>query len=258
MEHQPTSELSKRGVISLAILGLFFGFGWLVWHSYSERPQLGADGQPRLVRVDVKNFKTKPEDPEGRDYNDDRSPFRDRLLSKVNEPVTGPFKRSEVGLPPEGFENAANNPLRDLLPQLKPDSVSPGDDVEEAESWPVPIRKPLSTEPATVASVPDASLPNTASAGSSATEPVEITTPGTEPVYRVQILASADENAARSGLRQLQSRYDDLIGTMPPLLIRGTDGMYRARIGAFIESGGALSVCNALKERGQDCFVTND
>jgi hypothetical protein len=78
-------------------------------------------------------------------------------------------------------------------------------------------------------------------------------------IYRVQLAAVDTEEAAQSYWRETKTSLPDLFANVEPLFDRREIDeriFYRVWIGEFDRRAEADEYCGAIKDKGQDCFVT--
>mgnify|MGYP002621652886 CR=1 FL=1 len=79
-------------------------------------------------------------------------------------------------------------------------------------------------------------------------------------VYVMQLSAHNDVSTARGTWTILYNRNADILGGLSPLIQKGVSAtghsFYRLRTGPFPQKADGMTLCQALKARGQDCFVT--
>jgi hypothetical protein len=76
--------------------------------------------------------------------------------------------------------------------------------------------------------------------------------------YRVQLLAVRDEAAAAGAWNGLQQRFPGVLGQLRSRVQRADVGdatFFRLQAGPFADRAGASATCEALQQRGTDCFV---
>ena len=95
-------------------------------------------------------------------------------------------------------------------------------------------------------------------AGAAAAAPAQETLPRVSSPYAVQISSQRSAGAAKQSYEDLSQRYAGIIGgrgvDIRQVEVKGKT-YFRVRIPAD-SSGTANRMCNAMKARGGDCFVT--
>lgn len=84
--------------------------------------------------------------------------------------------------------------------------------------------------------------------------------PASSDIFRVQLAAHSSEERAQKVWQTLQKKFPDLLQALTSkiqFVDPGSDKpvVYRLQIAPFEERSGANELCEALKDRGQDCFV---
>jgi len=93
-------------------------------------------------------------------------------------------------------------------------------------------------------------------------QPVATRQPAQQTVkgYVMQLSAHNNVGTARATWTRLYNKNSDILGGLSPLIQKGvsTAGLtfYRLRTGPFTQKADGMTLCQALKGRGQDCFVT--
>ena len=124
-----------------------------------------------------------------------------------------------------------------------------------------PAAAPDRSAPGRVA--PPPRRPPATSAETRSTRPTNQAQPRKAPtrsVFRVQMGARQDADEAAKDLKTIQSRYRDLIGTLPAHIetvrLEGRGVWHRLQYGDFATKSEARALCDAIKRRhGQDCWV---
>jgi hypothetical protein len=148
------------------------------------------------------------------------------------EPVTAPT-------PPAAEPPAAVAAAPAAAPTPEPRVTPPTAAAPAAQSEP-----PLRAEPAEPVAV--AALPTPALASDF------------NGAYRVQLLAVRDEAAAAGAWNGLQQRFPGVLGQLRSRVQRADVGdatFFRLQAGPFADRAGASATCEALQQRGTDCFV---
>lgn len=90
-----------------------------------------------------------------------------------------------------------------------------------------------------------------------ALSPHGVSTPEASAVYSVQLAALADEQSARSMWQDLRRRHGDLLGGLEAQFEPATDSghsLVRLRVGPVATLAATRTLCEQLRQRGQDCY----
>jgi len=229
-------EQGTRGpvfaVVGLIVLVAFMGVVWVAYHQgvrngRQQPPLIVAEGGPiKEVPTDT-GAQPEPESPALNALGGEPPKAPEVLMPPPETPIAPPAP--DVAMPPPsdtigGVE--ADEPVPDAVPAPKPDT---------AAAAPAPA--------ATPAAVPSAPAPAAVAAGD----------------FLVQIAAFRSDVEAQQAWTKLQAKNEDLLSAYAPNVAQadlGAKGIYfRLRFGPFKDRADAISVCESLKARKQDCLV---
>ena len=214
-----------------------------------------------LITAEEGPDKIAPEDPGGMDVPDQDKTVYDAMTGEeaAEEP--------EHLLPP-AEEPAPEGPVAEAL-EAEPIDNMVGSPAESAAATDSALDAPMEQPAGEAVPVPPAeTMPE---AERAAPEPTpEPATPAVEPALAVASAPGGDylvqigsfrsaETAAQEGVR-LSALHNDLLGALEVSVQRADLGAdkgvyYRTRVGAFASRTQADTLCDALKDRKQDCLV---
>lgn len=249
-------------VVTLVIAGL-------VYLAYMKGLEDGQSSTPPVLLADNEPVKVKPEEPESRPENEDLNiysimteddppaePGTGEVESLVYDPKSSgepasenetPAETSVVSAAEKATENTASPDLasRDAAieaimgGQAEEQVDKPADDIGDL------VAKLNGTQTSELAQTPPKPAPTAPSASAGA--------------YIIQLLSVRTAEQADNEFKRISRKYKDLISDREPLIIPrdlGEKGIYyRVNIAGFETKSAASSLCNRLKERGQDCLV---
>jgi hypothetical protein len=279
-------------LLAAAMGGILMGGAF--WWGFEVGKQNALEQTPPVVRADPSPIKEAPEDPGGLQV-----PHQDKLVLQdaeqdngVEAPVTlAPQPEQPVAPPPRLVEtDAARTVDSDQLPPpppalrnvpqpLRPPPAAPQAETQAAVPPPPPIPTadgeeaaatpvaPAGTPPAQ--SQPAAAPQPAALAQTQAAAPAPATAPAPAPQqpaaapaaggFRVQLAAYRTPEAALAGWKALQARYEDLLGSLEPTVVRADLGdrgvFHRLQAGPYVSTEAANAACTALRARNQACLV---
>jgi cell division protein FtsN len=285
LPNEPTSDVDdqqeaygRRGpfllVVAMIVLVAFLG---VVYVAYQQGIRQGQQMSPPLIVAEPGLVKVEPADPGGFEepYQDtfvlngeDTESLLETLLPPPEEPLERPASAEEMEAtlvtdPPEAAEpeseilNIQSPPsLEELFEAVVEESATPDEPDAGAgyfELPPEPEGPAPTSEPGidTVATGSTPPLPSqSASSGISAAA-------GS---FVVQVAAVSSQARAQSKQNDVQDSHEAiLIGLafdIQEAVVPDRGTFYRVRIGPFDTRPQAVDLCETLKARGQDCYVT--
>lgn len=278
-------------IFAVIVLAAFVG---IVWLAYQQGVRHGQMSAPPIIQASNEPFRVAPEDPEGmaapRETLTDEvfagesldqqaaavvPSAEEPIVTARNEPVIEDRTESSatdsnsgtsvtLAVPPPSSrvrDAGGSTDLREATTTpTTPTEDEAAHEVEMAtiETAAEPEPQPMVTQPApelrtqSVASNPDVQGP---------------IAPGEESLFRaggtyvVQIASVPNQGDATGVWNRLQSRYASIVGSyaqdIQPVDLGERGTWYRLRIGYFGSSADATTVCNQLKDAGQDCLVAS-
>ncbi len=255
--------------VAMIVLVAFLG---IVYVAYQQGVRQGQQMNPPLILAEPGPMRVEPEDPGGFE-----EPYQDTfvlngegteglvetLLPPPEEPVERPvsaeeIKAAETVMPEsEILEIPAAPGREELVADVveAPEEVATEPDATPMEPMETPsVTTPLVTAPPVTLPEEDIviepSPPSPASAGI-------LPTAGS---FVVQVAAVPDSEQARAKQNDVQADHEAiLIGLafdiQGPVVVNQRT-FYRVRIGPFDTRVQAIDLCETLKARGQNCFVT--
>jgi cytoskeletal protein RodZ len=254
--------------------------GGAFWWGFEVGRQNALEEEPPVERADLSPIKEAPIEPSGLQV-----PHQDVLVLRniedddgVDAPVTLASAPEQPGAP---------------APRLVEPDVPSARAVETTQLPPPPLIRETGTlatvrpPPQTIAPVPAAAppplIPATSSETPAAPEAMSLPTASTLPqraavqptpavaqvatspanvgVFRVQLAAYRSPNAAATGWQTLQTRYEDLLGTLESTVVQvnlGERGVFhRLQAGPYTSRATADNACTALRARNQACLVVS-
>ena len=233
-------EQGSRGpvfaVVGLIVLVAFMGVVWVAYHQgvrngRQQPPLIVADSGPvKEVPADT-GAAPAPESPALNALGGEQPKAPEVLMPPPETPISPPEEPADTAMstpaPAPADSPEADEPAADATPAPKP-----------AVAAPAPAPEPVSTPAPAPAAAPAA-----VAAGD----------------YLVQIAAFRSDAEAQAAWTKLKGKNEDLLGTYSPNVMQadlGAKGIYfRLRFGPFSTRDDAISVCESLKARKQDCLV---
>ncbi len=272
-------------IFAVIVLAAFVG---IVWLAYQQGVRHGQASAPPIIQASNEPFRVAPDDPEG--MAEPQESLTDEVLAgegigqetatimpSAEEPIVTsrtetPQEEEVASAAPSSTGLAVPPPSSRVRDAGANDNLSAAETAAEeaaaeiaareaelaaaeaeviAEPEPEPVRQPeLRTQTVTVDPEIEGPLPP---------EAVSLFRAGG--TYVVQIASVPNAADADGVWNRLQSRHEPIVGSYVQdvqsvdLGERGT--WYRLRVGYFATSDDANTVCNQLKDAGQDCLVAS-
>lgn len=272
-------------IFAVIVLAAFVG---IVWLAYQQGVRHGQASAPPIIQASNEPFRVAPDDPEG--MSEPQESLTDEVLAgegigqetatimpSAEEPIVTsrtetPREEEVASAAPSSSGLAVPPPSSRVRDAGANDNLSAAETAAEeaaaeiaareaqlaaaqaeviAEPEPEPVRQPeLRTQTVTADPEIEGPLPP---------EAVSLFRAGG--TYVVQIASVPNAADADGVWNRLQSRYEPIVGSYVQdvqsvdLGERGT--WYRLRVGYFATSDDANTVCNQLKDAGQDCLVAS-
>lgn len=258
--------------MGMVVLGAIFAVAWMSYQ-YGVRSRPFTDGQ-RYVTADPEPIKIRNPAVDDTDDNRDRAVF-DQFDGAPDEPVEviaeGPEEPVARNLDDpissivaEADAGVTDDAVADRIAELAraDEALQQGDAPAEDNQAPeaAPSLKPTTSEPTNARPVVEptptsATLSEAASTEARASAAVSALS-GT---HLVQVGAVRSEDEANATWSRLQSKLGDFAAGKTTDYERADLGdrgiYYRIRLGPFASRDSAITFCEGLKERGQDCLV---
>lgn len=206
-------------VVGLIVLVAFMG---VVWVAYHQGVRNGRQ-QPPLIVADQSPLKEVPTDTGAAPLPE--SPALNALGGEAP-------KAPEVLMPPPETPMTPPAPAPAAAPEAVPEAPMSA----EADE---PVSESAAAEPAPA--------------------PAPVPAPVASGDFLVQIAAFRSDAEAQQAWTKLQAKNEDLLKSYAPNVAQadlGAKGIYyRLRFGPFKDRADAISVCESLKARKQDCLV---
>lgn len=251
-------------VVTVVIAGL-------VYLAYMKGLEDGQSSTPPVLLADNEPVKVKPDTPDSRPENDNLNIYTimteddPQAETDSQEPGTGAVE-SLV------YDNASGNEAvatgDDLASRDAAIEAVMGDAAEKTDDIGALVAKLNDAAETTDDNIMQIPQSSPQSAPQSPPKPAperqpaiveSLTTPVVQGDYIIQLLSVRTAEQASNEFKRIARKYTDLIGDREPLIIprdlgeKGT--YYRVNIAGFESSSAANSLCDRLKERGQDCLV---
>jgi hypothetical protein len=274
-----------RNLSILASLAALAVFGGIAWYAYDWGVSQFNTTRLPIILADSEPIKSRPESPGGLEVPnqnvavlndlapDPQKPQVERLLPPLETPQPPPSETVEAEIPnfaSAPLETAAGPPdvtQDSALPPLPPE---PQTEPQIAAAPPKPkVEAPkIEVAPAPAIQTPSVQAPAQAptpapqvAAPQVAAPQVAVLPPASAPAgaFVVQLASLKAKDGARPAWARMQKAHPALLGERVLAIQEidlGARGLfYRVQAGYFTERAEALSLCNALKARGQDCLV---
>jgi TPR repeat protein len=133
--------------------------------------------------------------------------------------------------------------------------------VEAEDTEPAATTTAAQDETEEMAAVPDEPAEEAEVEVAEASEPAPVTIPDLDGWAYIQLAAFLTESRAEVAWRELSGRYPDLLGDLPYRIRKMTasneaGAIYGVQVGPMPVPEEARAICNALRSRNADCFLT--
>lgn len=239
----PAAQRRRFMRVLAAVVSLGF-FVFIIWHSYQQGHQDGAESTPLLIKADVNPTRIRPDKPGGMEI-----PDQDKLVYNRVDPSTQDPKVERLLPPPE-------EPLQRGGPGGVPEPSFPK--TGQFTDIPVPV---IPQQPPPQLESDESPLPPPVSP---ARQPRQLVPPPAAPAssqggFRVQVGAFRSEDATRTAWKRLQGRHKDLLAGMNATFQRADLGpkgvFFRLRAGPVASETAARNICSELAKRKAGCLV---
>lgn len=225
--------------------------GGAFWWGFEVGRQNALEVLLPVERADPSPIKEAPIEPSGLQV-----PHRDILVLRnvedddgLDAPVTLAPAPEQPGVP---------------APRLVETDAPAARAVETTQLPPPPVIRDTGTvaavrpPPQAIAPVPVAAPPPTLIPATSSETPAA---PANVGAFRVQLASYRSPNAAATGWRTLQTRYEDLLGALESTVVQvnlGERGVFhRLQAGPYTSRATADNACTTLRARNQACLVVS-
>ena len=244
---------SMRVLAAIVSLGLFT---FVIWYSYHQGLQDGAESAPQLITADVNPTKVRPDEPGGMDPPPDwatgevydvigsSAAKNQNVEETLRPPPEKPLPRGQGGvseLPEPSFQKTSDLGIPvPIIPQQPPPHLEPN----EVSPPPVsPVQKPRQLLP-----------PSPAESTQQAIAPTSL-----QGGFHVQLGAFRSEDVARKAWTQIKEQHKDILASMGAAFPRADLGpkgvFFRIRAGPVASKSAAKNICSELAKRKTGCLV---
>lgn len=253
--------------VAMVVLAAFLG---IVYVAYQQGVRQGQQMNPPLIVAEPGPVRVEPEDPGGFE-----EPYQDMFV--LNGEETEGVVETLLPPPEEPMERPVSAEEIEAAEAVMPESeileipAAPGREEVAADAVEAPAAAAPAPEPDTAAAetpsatAPVAPAPPAALSGEddAVALPPAPDSAGIAPasgLFVVQVAAVPGPEQARERQNDIRTSHEAILIGLdfdiqgPVVVDRRT--FYRVRIGPFDTRPQAIDLCEALKARGQDCFVT--
>lgn len=256
--------------VAMVVLAAFLG---IVYVAYQQGVRQGQQMNPPLIVAEPGPVRVEPEDPGGFE-----EPYQDMFVLNGNGEETEGLVETLLPPPEEPMERPVSAEEIEAAGAVTPESeileipAAPGGGEAAADAVEAPPPAAPAPEPDTAAAetpsvtAPVAMPPPVALSGeddAAALPPPAPDSAGVAPasgLFVVQVAAVPGPEQALERQNDIRTSHEAILIGLdfdiqgPVVVDRRT--FYRVRIGPFDTRPQAVDLCEALKARGQDCFVT--